>query len=318
MVLCQTDGRIIAASRDSTLLADSHHLLGNEITTLAELAEKCDCVRLAEKFQVFAASEKVFESFSLRLKGSEYRVKLLKLDEAQGRYLIMIELSPLIGGDEQKFLIEAGRMTARLIHDFKNQMGGLKLYAAYLKKRFSDQPEGLEIAEKIIQGLNNMAEHAALVNKLTRPLELNREVKDLTQCLNQAVDGLKSRADSRQVKFESEIDNGLQLASFDAQHLRAALSSIIARAVDSSPESGVVRIILRSIPGEMLIEIVDRGETLGEEQRQRIFNFISNDRLNNASFELAMARRIIEQHGGQITAFAASTEGTVVQVKLPI
>jgi hypothetical protein len=73
----------------------------------------------------------------------------------------LIELRSEDDGDDQKLLLETGRMTSRLIHDFKNQMGGLKLYAAYLKKRFADQPEGLEIADKIIQGLNTMAEQAA-------------------------------------------------------------------------------------------------------------------------------------------------------------
>ena len=41
--------------------------------------------------------------------------------------------SAMIKDNEEAILIETGRMAARLIHDFKNQLGGLKLYAAYLQ-----------------------------------------------------------------------------------------------------------------------------------------------------------------------------------------
>ena len=41
--------------------------------------------------------------------------------------------SAMIKDNEEAILIETGRMAARLIHDFKNQLGELKLYAAYLQ-----------------------------------------------------------------------------------------------------------------------------------------------------------------------------------------
>ncbi|MGH7811759.1 MAG: hypothetical protein ACREP5_15890, partial [Candidatus Binatia bacterium] len=75
-------------------------------------------------------------------------------------------MSAMIKDSEEEVLIETGRMAARLIHDFKNRLGGLKLYAAYLKKRFADNPEGLEVAEKIVQGLNEMADQAATLSRL--------------------------------------------------------------------------------------------------------------------------------------------------------
>ena len=67
--------------------------------------------------------------------------------------------------EDDAMLRETGRLTSRLIHDFKNQLGGMKLYATYLKKRFAENAEGAEVAEKIIQGLNEMAEQAAWVSK---------------------------------------------------------------------------------------------------------------------------------------------------------
>jgi signal transduction histidine kinase len=316
-VLCQTGGEIMAASRDITTLFGPSKSSTTEIKTVAELAQLVDCGELQPRFEAFNASGDISSSFSLNCGGSKYQVTLRRLDDLRYQHLILMEVGRQEGKDE-KFLVEAGRMTSRLIHDFKNQMGGLKLYAAYLKKRFADQPEGLEIAEKIIQGLNTMAEQAALVSKLTRPLELNHERNDPVAFISQVINDQKSRAEARNLKIDSEVENGVPPASIDIQQLRTALNSIIARAMDATPEGSTIRVKLQSLPGEMIIEIEDQGEILGEQQRQALFDLLAGDRINNTSLDLAYARRIVEEHGGQVRAFAGSTAGTIVQVKLPV
>jgi signal transduction histidine kinase len=176
----------------------------------------------------------------------------------------------------------------------------------------------VEISEKIIQGLNTMAEMAAIVSKLTRPLELSREESDPAAFLNQVINDQKVRAEARQVKCDAETENNLPPVSIDLQQLRAAFSSILTRAVDLSPESSVIRIKLQAVSGGVLIDIADQGELLGEQQRQALFDSLAGDRLNSTSLDLAYARRIVEQHGGEIKVFAGSTVGTVVQVRLPV
>ena len=53
---------------------------------------------------------------------------------------------------------EAEAVISRLLHDFRNQLGGLKLYAAWLKKSLAndtlDVPEGIEVCEKILQQID--------------------------------------------------------------------------------------------------------------------------------------------------------------------
>ncbi len=224
----------------------------------------------------------------------------------------------MINDSEEERLIETGRMASRLIHDFKNQLGGLKLYAAYLKKRFADNPEGLEIVEKINQGLNEMADQAAILSRLTLPLELRRENGDPASVVEQVVSSCRSGAVGKSVKIECEVEPGLPLASFDLQHIRSALESIIARAVQSSPENGRVVVSLKRRDEVLQIEVTDEGETLDEQRRLTLFDALAGDRINKSSLGLAMARRIVEKHGGSITARSASPAGTVVEVRLSL
>src|SRR5262249_21971653 len=151
--------------------------------------------------------------------------------------------------------IETGRMAARLIHDFKNQLGGLKLYAAYLQKRFPDNAEGMEVAEKIARGLNEMAEQAAILNKLCRPLELRMEIDDPAPVVEQVVSGLGPRASAKRVKMTCDLEPGAPQFPFDSRQIGEALEAIISRAVDASPEDGEIAISLRRRGEALRIEI---------------------------------------------------------------
>jgi signal transduction histidine kinase len=219
---------------------------------------------------------------------------------------------------EEAILIETGRMAARLIHDFKNQLGGLKLYAAYLQKRFADNAEGMEVAEKIALGLNEMAEQAAILNRLCRPLESRMEIDDPAQVVEQAVSGLGPKASAKRLKMTCDLEPGAPRFPFDSRQIGEALEAIISRAVDASPEDGEIVISLGRRCEALRIEVKDNGAPLDDERRLRFFDPLAGDRLNRTALSLAMARRIIERHGGQVSARAGASAGTIVEVTLPI
>jgi signal transduction histidine kinase len=224
--------------------------------------------------------------------------------------------SAMIKDSEEAILIETGRMAARLIHDFKNQLGGLKLYAAYLQKRFADNAEGVEIAGKIEQGLNELAGQAAILTQLTRPLELRLETGDPAMVIEQIVNRLQSRASEKRAKIALDLDPDAPRFSFDSRQIGAAFESIISRAVDATPENGEVEISMRRRDEALQVEIKDNGATLDDNQRLNLFDPLAGDRLNKVALGLAMARRIIEKHGGRISARANTSAGTIVEVRL--
>jgi signal transduction histidine kinase len=226
--------------------------------------------------------------------------------------------SAMIKDSEEEILIETGRMAARLIHDFKNQLGGLKLYAAYLQKRFADNAEGMEITEKIAQGLNEMAEQAALLHRLCRTIELQMAPGDPAPVVEAAVSKLGPRASAKRVKISCDLEPGAPRASFDPRQIGEALEAIIARAVDASPEDGEIGVLLKLRDEALRIEITDNGATLDDERLLRLFDPLASDRLNRTALGMAMARRIIERHGGQVSARAGASAGTIVELTLPI
>src|SRR5215216_5759907 len=74
-------------------------------------------------------------------------------------------------------LAELGRASVQIVHDLKNQLNGLKLYATFLRKRMekSQRPEDeRETVAKLIQGLERAASDMTTLVRLGRPVELRR------------------------------------------------------------------------------------------------------------------------------------------------
>lgn len=224
------------------------------------------------------------------------------------------------GNNEQAMLVEVGRATARLIHDFKNQLGGMKLYAAYLKKRFGANPdlaEGLEIADKIAQSVNDMSEIASLVGKLTRPVELKRTDCDFALLVEQAVNQLRPRLVERGQTLETDLTESSP-ARLDFQQMVLAIGALLSRAIEASPENGRLLLRLRSDEGELQFSVFDQGQSLTAEQRELLFSLMTNERLSKNSLNLVLARRIVEAHGGQIVALVNEPIGTEIRLTIGI
>ncbi|HEV7902570.1 MAG TPA: hypothetical protein VGO96_01920 [Pyrinomonadaceae bacterium] len=125
-------------------------------------------------------------------------------------------------------LIELGRASVQIVHDLKNQVNGLKLYATFLRKRMerSERPaDELETINKIMAGLERAASDMQMLVRLGRPLELQRTARlDLAALLAEATEGDFANAQA------STAQDGDYQGDFDAPALSEALKNIHAGA----------------------------------------------------------------------------------------
>ncbi|MEK7830629.1 MAG: ATP-binding protein, partial [Acidobacteriota bacterium] len=104
----------------------------------------------------------------------------------------------------------------------------------------------------------------------------------------------------------------------DLQQMLFALNTLLARSVEASPEGATLRLKLQSNNDRLTFSIFDEGERLTEAQRESLFALLTNERMNKTSLNLALARRIIEAHGGQVAALATEPLGLEVRITIGI
>src|SRR5437870_10692723 len=92
---------------------------------------------------------------------------------------------------EPNALEDLGRASIQIVHDLKNQLNGLKLYATFLRKRMekSERPQDeQETVAKLIAGLERAAGDMTTLVRLSRPLELRRHQADLIKIISEIGD----------------------------------------------------------------------------------------------------------------------------------
>ena len=198
-------------------------------------------------------------------------------------------------------LRELGSASVQIVHDLKNQLNGLKLYATFLRKRMekSQRPaDALETITKLIAGLERAATDMTLLVRYGRPLELRRQPgTDLARLLADAAEGARV-----------EAAGGSYEGDFDASLLAEALKNITAGGRGEG--GGAAQIGLRQEQGAGgRVAVVEWRGVLGPGAPEEPFRGLAG----GAGLRLALAAKIIRAHGGEV-----SHENGVARARLPL
>ncbi len=210
-----------------------------------------------------------------------------------------------------------GRASVQIVHDLKNQLNGLKLYATFLRKRMekSERPaDEQETIGKLISGLERAATDMTVLVRYGRPIELRRQPHtNLVKIMNTV---LMAEQQDAAVRFEPEAD--LLTGDFDTAALAEALQTITANAIianalgtrstqNDSADSIVVG--LRREQAEAVApQIVIEWRGVSAAEGDPFHSFAGSNGLR-----MSLAAKIIEAHGGETEA-----EADIWRVRLPL
>ena len=181
----------------------------------------------------------------------------------------------------------------QIVHDLKNQLNGLKLYATFLRRRIekSDRPaDEQETVVKLINGLNRTAEDLSLIVRYGEPVELKKQSGvDVNKLLQGACANPREVGGAVVIESNSDSIPG----NFDHFKLTDAFKWLCAGAVKhKQTEDGAGEVTVTAKPantGQVLIE----WSGLRQLDHDPFRSFAGSDEI-----KLALAARIIEAHGG--------------------
>jgi two-component system sensor histidine kinase PilS (NtrC family) len=219
---------------------------------------------------------------------------------------------------------------ARLAHQMKNPLASIKCLSAHMARGCTldaKTVERLEVVsaeadrlESIVDGFVSLSRGLGdLTLARTRPYEIARELKLL----------LDVRANDAGVTLELTGRADLEVEG-DARKLQRALFCLVMNAVQASPAGQTVTIDVGSpvvsspalAPGpaclpHLGIRVVDRGEGMSREVLERLKRPPFSTRKDGAGLGVAVARTLIEQHGGRLDYASTPGQGTTATIELP-
>ncbi|HTR23716.1 MAG TPA: ATP-binding protein [Terriglobales bacterium] len=208
-------------------------------------------------------------------------------------------------------------MSALLAHEIRNPLGSLELFAGLLAES-GLEGESRRWIEHIQAGLRALSSTVNNVLDLHNEPPAQRAHIDAGCLLDWAYEFLMPLA--RQAGVEIQVINGLGGVSIEADRhlLEQVLLNLALNAFRFMPGGGwfSIRGINRAAKG-VEIEVHDTGPGIAEQDLSRIFDVGFTTRAGSSGLGLAVCRRILAQHGGQIAVESRHGHGATFRLTLP-
>ncbi|HEV7378109.1 MAG TPA: ATP-binding protein [Pyrinomonadaceae bacterium] len=222
----------------------------------------------------------------------------------------------------KKNLESLGEMSAGLAHEFKNALATLHGYAQLMQRLKLDE-SGQAASSALLQEVRNLSEMVTAFLNFARPQPLDVADVSLRELIEDAAMELRGLYEERGVALFIEGDFSDVRA--DERMLRQALLNLLRNAAEAISEEDVRRrITVRGTSKRetnaivwAAIEIQDTGEGIQPNDLQRIFIPFFTTKSKGHGVGLALAHRVITDHGGTLTAANAPEGGAVFTIKLP-
>ncbi len=253
-----------------------------------------------------------------RVEPTEDDLELLALFSSQAAVAIKNthELSRLRSGA----LAALGRMATQVAHELKNPLGGLKLYARHLEQRLgkAGDAEGLEVAGKIGQAIDHLAELVTEITAFGHSPELRRAPVDVNALLDECLSLAQDRVADRPIQIVREYDGQCPPASLDARALRKVFLNLILNGLEAIESEGTLTVRSAHRDGGIDIVFADTGCGMSQEVQSRIFDLFFTTKPNGTGLGMGIARSVVDQHGGHMRVDSAPGKGTRIKVHLPV
>jgi PAS domain S-box-containing protein len=211
-------------------------------------------------------------------------------------------------------LAAIGELAAMIGHDLRNPLSAIRNANYFLKNRNNElNPSSavmLDIIDKCIDRSNK------IINDLldySKEIKLQIQETSTKNLVNEALSELIIPTDVKLIiNVEEEI-----IIFVDEQRLIRVISNIIKNAVEALPTGGTITLDSNCDNESFEVSITDTGVGIPEEALPKLFQPLFTTKAQGMGFGLAICKRIVEAHGGTITAKSTQGEGTKFTIKLP-
>ncbi|HEU5239652.1 MAG TPA: ATP-binding protein, partial [Pyrinomonadaceae bacterium] len=234
-----------------------------------------------------------------------------------------------------------GEMSAGLAHEFKNAMAALHGYAQFLQSVDHDN-QGKAAAEALLQEVRNLSEMTTAFLNFARPQPLQLEEVSVDELVRECARELTPLFEAQRVELTIKEFSGhrrdisptvredpesktvaLEVQA-DVRMLRQALLNLMRNAAEAisegAPERQVrIQTTTEKAEGRLwaVVTISDTGPGIARSDLAKIFIPFFTTKAKGHGVGLALAHRVISQHGGTLTADRGPSHGAVFTVRLP-
>jgi two-component system phosphate regulon sensor histidine kinase PhoR len=218
-------------------------------------------------------------------------------------------------------------LTANISHELRTPLTSIKGFTETLLEGAIADEEAcrrfLAIIDSEAARLMKLVDDLMDLSRLeSRAVSMEPAPVRLDALVTGALSGMRPQADRRRITLRETTDPAIVMA--DRDRILQVLTNLLDNAIKFTPEGGTVDVSVTSTPAGAVVSVTDTGRGIPADDLPRIFNrFYRVDRSRSrgaggTGLGLAIAKHIVEAHGGRISVASRVNAGSTFAFTLPV
>ncbi|MEM3384166.1 MAG: ATP-binding protein [Nitrososphaeria archaeon] len=243
-----------------------------------------------------------------------------KLEEYTKHLEELVEIKTRQLKDSERFAA-IGQTASMVAHDIRNPLQSIEGAIYLIKEELKSLPleshkkRELEEIIEIIQTQNDYIDHIVSdLHAFAKTPSSHPTETEIQQVISEALKILRI-PDNIQVKLV--IQENLRKQFFDPSFLKRILVNLIENAIQAMPKGGELTIDVFEDEQNLHIHVEDTGVGIAEEDKPVIFTPLFTTKAKGQGLGLAVCKKLVEAHNGEISFESKQGKGTRFKIKLP-
>jgi len=213
-------------------------------------------------------------------------------------------------------LAALGQLAAAIAHEIRNPLAAISGSVELLTTDPGDEVTLGRLRDIILREIGRLDRMVGDFLIYARPIEPRRSVVNIAQLVDELTARLRNDASWDGQPIVVTCPPELQ-GFFDRDHVRHLLWNLLRNAIEASLSDMAVEVEVRTLGHDLAFEIRDEGPGIGQAARGDLFEPFKTTKQDRPGLGLAVARRVVDAHGGTISFEARAGRGTAVRVTFP-
>ena len=225
------------------------------------------------------------------------------------------------------------RLADGLAHEIKNPLSTMAINLALLQEdweragavRNPSQPEPTPREARSLKRIRTLQREVQRLEHIldeflhyARGGEVNRKPEDIARIMRELLEFVEPEDERAGIRHHVDLPTGMPLVLVDEARIKQAILNLLVNARQAMPAGGELLVRLRRVGNDVEISITDTGIGMTSEKLEHCFEEYWSDKKGGTGLGLATARRIIDEHGGTITALSEAGRGSSFSTYLPL
>jgi signal transduction histidine kinase len=221
-------------------------------------------------------------------------------------------------------LAALGELSAIVAHEVRNPLGVIFNAVASLRRLLGQGGDSGMLLDILSEESDRLNRIVGDLLDYTRPRDPVLQHEDLGRVLQDSLEAARVQGGGaeRPVLIKAEVEPDLPPVPMDRRLIRQALVNVAVNAIQSMPQGGLVRVhARREAHGgreQLRIDVADQGPGIPAELLHRVFEPFFTTKAQGTGLGLAVVKRILEEHRGEIAVESTPGRGTTFTFRLPL